>query len=115
MSDRFDLVPSMGTARPSSSACQGIRGQGVKDGVQVNRLLPGPGTTGRKEFDPARWARAHDMTVGEASVKFPQEAGIERYGQLEEIVELMAFLVSPAARWMTGSAVRMDGNEVKSI
>jgi 3-oxoacyl-[acyl-carrier protein] reductase len=28
---------------------------------------------------------------------------------------LMAFLVSPGARWMTGSAVRMDGNEVKSI
>jgi NAD(P)-dependent dehydrogenase (short-subunit alcohol dehydrogenase family) len=33
----------------------------------------------------------------------------------EEIAELMAFLVSPGARWMTGSAVRMDGNEVKSI
>jgi NAD(P)-dependent dehydrogenase (short-subunit alcohol dehydrogenase family) len=33
----------------------------------------------------------------------------------EEITELMAFLVSPGARWMTGSAVRMDGNEVKSI
>jgi len=27
----------------------------------------------------------------------------------------MAFLVSPAARWMTGSTLRMDGGEVKSI
>jgi len=28
---------------------------------------------------------------------------------------LMAFLVSPAAKWMTGSTLRMDGGEVKSI
>jgi NAD(P)-dependent dehydrogenase (short-subunit alcohol dehydrogenase family) len=26
----------------------------------------------------------------------------------------MAFLVSPGARWMTGSTLRMDGGEVKS-
>jgi NAD(P)-dependent dehydrogenase (short-subunit alcohol dehydrogenase family) len=44
-----------------------------------------------------------------------KEAGIARYGKPEEIAELMAFLVSPAARWMTGSALRMDDGEVKSI
>jgi 3-oxoacyl-[acyl-carrier protein] reductase len=27
----------------------------------------------------------------------------------------MAFLVSPGAKWMTGSALRMDGGEVKSV
>jgi len=89
--------------------------KGVIDGVQVNSVLPGPVMTGRRESYLARWAPAHGMTVEEALVKFPQEAGIARYGQPEEIAELMAFLVSPAARWMTGNAVRMDGNEVKSI
>jgi len=44
----------------------------------------------------------------------PKEAGIARYGEPEEIAELMAFLVSPAARWPTGSALRADGGEVKS-
>jgi NAD(P)-dependent dehydrogenase (short-subunit alcohol dehydrogenase family) len=29
--------------------------------------------------------------------------------------ELMAFLVSPAARWMTGTQLRIDGGEVRSI
>jgi NAD(P)-dependent dehydrogenase (short-subunit alcohol dehydrogenase family) len=42
-------------------------------------------------------------------------AGIARYGEPEEIAELMAFLLSPGARWMTGSTLRMDGGEVKSI
>jgi NAD(P)-dependent dehydrogenase (short-subunit alcohol dehydrogenase family) len=55
------------------------------------------------------------MTVEEATENFPREAGIARYGDPKEIAELMAFLVSPQARWMTGAAVRMDGGEVKSI
>jgi 3-oxoacyl-[acyl-carrier protein] reductase len=41
--------------------------------------------------------------------------GIARFGQPEEIADLMAFLVSPAAKWMTGSCVRMDGGEIKGI
>jgi 3-oxoacyl-[acyl-carrier protein] reductase len=55
------------------------------------------------------------MTVEEATEKFPHEAGIARYGTPDEIAELMAFLVSAGARWMTGASVRMDGGEVKSI
>ena len=51
----------------------------------------------------------------QATDKFPRDAGIARYGDPEEIAELIAFLVSPSARWMTGSALRMDGGEVKSI
>lgn len=37
------------------------------------------------------------------------------YGEPEAIAELMAFIVSPSARWMTGSTLRMDGGEVESI
>jgi 3-oxoacyl-[acyl-carrier protein] reductase len=44
-----------------------------------------------------------------------RSSAIARYGKPEEIAELIAFLVSPGARWMTGSTLRMDGGEVKSI
>ena len=89
--------------------------RGIADGVQVNSVLPGPVMTGRRRSYLQRWAPLHDMTVEEATGNFPKEAGIARYGQPEEIAELMAFLVSPGARWMTGSSLRMDGGEVKSI
>ncbi len=89
--------------------------RGITDGVQVNSVLPGPVMTGRRRSYLQHWAPLHDMTVEEATAKFPKEAGIARYGEPEEIAELMAFLVSPAARWMTGSTLRMDGGEVKSI
>lgn len=87
--------------------------QGIKDGVQVNSIVPGAVMTGRRRSFLEKWAPAHDMTVDEATKKFPQEAGISRYGKPEEIAELLGFMVSPAAKWMIGTSVRMDGGEVK--
>jgi 3-oxoacyl-[acyl-carrier protein] reductase len=89
--------------------------RGIADGVQVNSVLPGPVMTGRRRSYLEHWAPLHNMTVEQATANFPKEAGIARYGEPEEIAELMAFLVSPAARWMTGSTLRMDGGEVKSV
>jgi 3-oxoacyl-[acyl-carrier protein] reductase len=89
--------------------------RGITDGVQVNSVLPGPVMTGRRRSYLEHWAPLHHMSVDEATARFPAEAGIARYGTPEEIAELMAFLVSPAAKWMTGSTLRMDGGEVKSV
>jgi 3-oxoacyl-[acyl-carrier protein] reductase len=89
--------------------------RGITDGVQVNSVLPGPVMTGRRRSYLDHWAPLHNMSVAEAMEQFPREAGIARYGEPEEIAELMAFLVSPGARWMTGSMLRMDGGEVKSV
>ncbi len=88
---------------------------GIEDGVQVNSVLPGPVMSHRRIGFLQKWSVAHNMTIEEAKVKFLEESHIERYGQPEEIAELMAFLLSPRARWMTGSALRMDGGEVKSV
>lgn len=89
--------------------------QGIKDGVQVNSIVPGPVMTGRRRSFLEKWAPAHNMSIEEATRHFPEEAGISRYGQPEEIADLLAFMVSPAAKWMTGSSVRMDGGEIKGI
>ncbi|MDA9424992.1 SDR family oxidoreductase [Bradyrhizobium sp. CCBAU 53380] len=88
--------------------------KGISGGVQVNSVLPGAVMTGRRRAYLQHWAPLHNMTVEEATARFPTEAGIARFGEPEEVAELMAFLVSPGARWMTGSALRMDGGEVKS-
>jgi 3-oxoacyl-[acyl-carrier protein] reductase len=89
--------------------------QGIKDGVQVNSIVPGAVMTGRRRSFLKKWAPAHNLTVEEATNRFPEQVGISRYGQPEEIADLLGFMVSPAARWMTGTSVRMDGGEIKSI
>ena len=89
--------------------------QGIKDGVQVNSVVPGAVMTGRRQSFFEKWAPAHNLTVEEAMKKFPGDVGISRFGKAEEIADLMAYLVSPAAKWMTGASVRMDGGEIKGI
>jgi 3-oxoacyl-[acyl-carrier protein] reductase len=64
--------------------------QGIKDGVQVNSVSPGAVMTGRRRAFFEKWAPAHNA-------------------------DLMSYLVSPAAKWMTGASVRMDGGEIKGI
>ena len=89
--------------------------QGIKDSIQVNSIVPGAVMTGRRRSFLDKWAPAHNMSVEDAMKRFPEEAGISRYGQPEEIAELLGFMVSPAAKWMTGTSVRMDGGEIKGI
>jgi 3-oxoacyl-[acyl-carrier protein] reductase len=89
--------------------------QGIKDGVQVNSVVPGAIMTGRRRSFLEHWAPEHGMSVEEATKQFPEMAGIARYGKPEEIAGLMAYLVSKEARWLTGASVRMDGGEIKEI
>jgi 3-oxoacyl-[acyl-carrier protein] reductase len=89
--------------------------QGIKDGVQVNSVVPGAVMTGRRQSFFEKWAPAHNLTVEEAIKKFPEEIGIARFGRPEEIADLLAYVVSPAAKWMTGASLRMDGGEIKGI
>jgi NAD(P)-dependent dehydrogenase (short-subunit alcohol dehydrogenase family) len=89
--------------------------QGIKDGIQVNSVVPGAVMTGRRQSFFEKWAPAHNLTVEDAVQKFPEEVGISRFGKPEEIADLLAYLVSPAAKWMTGSSVRMDGGEIKAV
>src|SRR6202046_1257861 len=115
------LVPKPGFAAVATinaaiiAIAKAFAEQGIKDGVQVNSVVPGAVMTGRRRSFFEKWAPAHNLSVDEAMKKFPEEVGISRYGEPEEIAELMAFLVSPAAKWLTGTSVRIDGGEIKGI
>ena len=58
--------------------------QGIKDGVQVNSVVPGAVMTGRRQSFLEKWAPAHKLTVEEAIQKFPEQAGIARFGKLHQ-------------------------------
>lgn len=60
-------------------------------------------------------AASGKIALEEAKQQFLKQAGISRFGEAEEIADVMAFIVSPAARWMTGTVLHMDGCEAKSV
>ena len=89
--------------------------KGVQDGVQVNSVLPDAILTQRRRSMLEGAAEQQHITVEQAIERFPEKVGITRLGTPEEIADLMAYLVSPATHWLTGSAIRMDGGEVRGI
>jgi 3-oxoacyl-[acyl-carrier protein] reductase len=121
MSGSAALDPKPGFAASASinaainALAKAFAEQGIKDGVQVNSVVPGAVMTGRRQSFFEKWATAHNLTVEDAIKKFPDEAGIARFGRPEEIADLLGYLVSPAAKWMTGASVGMDGGEIKGI
>jgi 3-oxoacyl-[acyl-carrier protein] reductase len=89
--------------------------RGLEDGVQVNSVSPGAILTGRRLAMLERAAAAKNISLDEMKKTFLKQAGISRFGEPEDIAELIAFAVSPSSRFMTGTVLRMDGGEVKSL
>ncbi|WP_068022746.1 SDR family oxidoreductase [Rhodoplanes sp. Z2-YC6860] len=89
--------------------------RGIEDGVQVNSVSPGAIMTGRRLAMLEKAAAARKITLDDAKQHFLKQVGISRFGEAGEIADVMAFAVSPQARWMTGTVLRMDGGEVKSV
>jgi 3-oxoacyl-[acyl-carrier protein] reductase len=89
--------------------------QGRSDGIQVNSVSPGAVMTNRRLAMVEKWASKHGVSVADAKRTLLMQAGISRYGEADDVANLMAFLVSPAARWVTGTQLRIDGGEVRSV
>src|SRR6202167_2579008 len=64
-----------------SALAKAFAEQGIKDGIQVNSVVPGAVMTGRRRSFFEKWAPDHNLTVEEAMKRFPEEAGISRFGK----------------------------------
>lgn len=98
-----------------SGLAKAFADRGVADNVQVNTILPGAVMTGRRLAMIEHFAASRSLAFSEALHVYAREAGISRFGQPEDIAALIAFVLSPPARWMTGASLRMDGGETKSL
>jgi 3-oxoacyl-[acyl-carrier protein] reductase len=68
-------------------------------GIRVNAVAPGVVETDMSSF--AKTETGRDYTLGLQALK--------RVAQPDDIGDVIAFLVSDAARWITGDTIRVDG------
>lgn len=88
---------------------------GVRDGIQVNTIVPGSIMTERRQTMLKAYAANKGLTLEQAIGSFAAEMGISRYGQPEDIANAIAFLFAPESHWIMGSALCVDGGETKVI
>jgi 3-oxoacyl-[acyl-carrier protein] reductase len=87
----------------------------VADGVTVNSVLPGYTRTERQEELAAATAEQTGRSVDEILAARGADIPIGRMGEPAEIGEVIAFLCSPAASYLTGQAIAVDGGYVKGL
>ena len=91
------LVPYSATKGAIKVFAQGLSREVGSRGITVNNIQPGPIDT---DLNPA----AGDWAV-------PQKANtaLNRYGHVEDVAELVAFVASPEASYITGASLTVDG------
>jgi len=107
-------VPNLGISnglRPGlAMAAKNLADELGPRGIRVNGLLPGRVSTAR--------VQSLDAATGDADAaqaRAVQSIPLGRYGRPEEFGRVAAFVLSPAAGFLTGIMVPVDGGATRSL
>ena len=91
------LVPYSATKGAVKMFSQGLSREVGSRGITVNNVQPGPIDT---DLNPA---------AGEWAVPQKAATALDRYGHVEEVAALVAFVAGPEASYITGANLTVDG------
>lgn len=84
-------------------------------GITVNNVLPGATNTSRLQSIAQVKADQFNETVDDVFAEMASESPMKRIAQPEEVAAAIAFLASPAASYINGINVPVDGGRTKSL
>jgi 3-oxoacyl-[acyl-carrier protein] reductase len=91
------LVPYAATKGAVKMLTQGLSREVGSRGITVNNIQPGPIDT---DLNPA---------AGEWATPQKAATALNRYGSVDEVASLVAFVASPEAAYITGANLTVDG------
>ena len=112
-------IPNLGISNALRPALLGwsktVAGEVAADGVTVNVVVPGRIATARALEVDRKEAERDGVPVEKVAAASAATIPVGRYGTVQEYGDVVAFLASDRAGYVTGSVVRVDGGMIPSI
>ncbi len=84
-------------------------------GITVNNLLPGSTKTDRLTYIIEAQATKHGLSAEANKENWLKAIPMQRFAEPEEIAAAVAFLAAPAASYITGVNLPVDGGKTRSL
>ncbi len=112
-------IPNLGLSNALRASLLGwsktLASEVARDGITVNIVLPGRISTKRIEFLDQQKAKRESRPVEDVISQSVASIPIGRYGKPEEYADMVTFLASQRAAYVTGTITRVDGGMIASI
>ena len=92
-----------------------LAGEVARYGITVNNVLPGSTDTQRLHSIFEATAKRESKTIEEVKKDWQKEIPMGRFASASEIANAIAFLASPAATYITGINLPVDGGRTGSL
>jgi 3-oxoacyl-[acyl-carrier protein] reductase len=112
-------IPNLGVSNTVRGAMANwsktLAGELAIFGITVNNLLPGFIRTGRYDAIVQMSSKNQNISADAAEEQMKNYIPMKRIGDPQEVAEVISFLVSPAASYVTGINVPVDGGRTQSL
>lgn len=112
-------IPNLGISNTLRSALLGwsktLAQEVGRHGITSNIVLPGRIATQRITFLDEQKALRENRSVQDVSAQSTASIPVGRYGEPQEYGNVVTFLASTRASYVTGSVIRIDGGLIASI
>lgn len=112
-------IPGLGVSNTTRAAVAGwaktLSRELAGDGITVNNVLPGYTRTDRLSGLISAKAQAGNRSEAEVAKAMLSDVPAGRFGEADEIAAVAAFLCTPAAAYVNGVSIAVDGGRTRAL